>query len=66
VGFLRLQVCSRRSKFERNTRYRVFDSGAYRNHAAEWLFPQEKAAFLMASMAICDSKTLLEGAIVEK
>jgi hypothetical protein len=25
--------------------YSIFDSGVYRIHAAEWLFPQEKAIF---------------------
>jgi hypothetical protein len=40
------------------SRYSVFDSGAYRNHDAEWLFPQEKATLHDPQMATCESKTL--------
>jgi hypothetical protein len=38
--------------------YSIFDSGIYRNHAAEWLFPQEKATLHEFSMAACESKML--------
>jgi hypothetical protein len=38
--------------------YSVFDSGAYRNHEAEWLFPQEKATLHDLQMATYESKTL--------
>jgi hypothetical protein len=38
--------------------YSIFDSGAYRNHAAEWLFPQEKATMHRSSMATSESKML--------
>jgi hypothetical protein len=38
--------------------YSVFDFGAYRNHNAEWLFPQEKATLHDLQMATYESKTL--------
>jgi hypothetical protein len=31
--------------------YSVFDSGAYRNRDAEWLFPQEKVTLHDAEMS---------------
>jgi hypothetical protein len=36
----------------------VFDSGAYRNYDAEWLFPHEKATLHTAAMSICGAKPL--------
>ena len=38
--------------------YSVFDSSAYRNHDAEWRFPQEKATLYKLQMPTCESKTL--------
>jgi hypothetical protein len=38
--------------------YSIFDSALYRNHAAEWLFPQEKATFDAVLMSKCEAKML--------
>jgi hypothetical protein len=38
--------------------YSVFDSALYRIHAAEWLFPQEKATCYAALMSRCEAKML--------
>jgi len=38
--------------------YSIFDSDAYRNHAAKWLFPQEKATFHAVLTSRCESKML--------
>jgi hypothetical protein len=35
-----------------------FASAAYRGHAAEWLFPQEKTALHAVPVLICEAKPL--------
>jgi hypothetical protein len=46
------------SKFVFARSYSIFASALYRNHAAKWLFPQEKATFHSAKIYTLEAKML--------